>query len=210
MSVDEARERVQEGIEWDGKRERSGIVLQTEFLELITLFEQLASSRQVVTGSLHWSADYRRRFGRKILAVKCCSQEVREKAPVSWWWESHRQGGLLNMAPRGLRLLEAIHEPAEGWAGEQQSRPAIIPQDWDQCSSLERRFSLSVRLRYETVKSGDPHVSIYVQAAYKQLRDAVARVCSILVVHIYCQCPYRRLHIMIKNAAVKQLASVTF
>lgn len=85
MSVDEARERVQEGIEWDGKRERSGIVLQTEFLELITLFEQLASSRQVVTGSLHGSADYRRRFGRKILAVKCCSQEVREKAPVSWW-----------------------------------------------------------------------------------------------------------------------------
>ncbi|KAI9528786.1 hypothetical protein NQZ68_017385 [Dissostichus eleginoides] len=45
----------------------------------------LAYSRQVVTGSLHGSADYRRGFGRKILAVKYCSREVREKAPVSWW-----------------------------------------------------------------------------------------------------------------------------
>lgn len=32
MSVDEEREGVQEGRVWDGKRERSGIVLQTEFL----------------------------------------------------------------------------------------------------------------------------------------------------------------------------------
>lgn len=38
-------------------------------------------------------------------------------------------------------------------------------------------------------KLGDPRVSIYVQAAHKQPRAAVRRVCSVLVVHVYYRCP---------------------